>query len=105
LAVAEKVIYDEVATNDQIILGILREAIKGVVDREGMKIHLNPQDFLFMNEMKTNFLKEFSGLKNVTFEEDHEIHRGGAMLETLSGEIDARLEQRVKEVKGALKIK
>jgi flagellar biosynthesis/type III secretory pathway protein FliH len=104
-AVAEKVIYDEVSTNSQIVLGVLREAVKGVVDREGMKIHLNPQDFLFMMDMKADFLKEFNGVKNVIFEEDGEIQRGGALLETLAGEVDARLEQRVKEVKGALKIR
>lgn len=105
LAVAEKVIYDEVSTNSQIILGVLREAVQSVVDREGMKIRLNPQDFLFMMDMKADFLQEFNGVKNVTFEEDGGIQRGGAMLETMAGEVDARLEQRVKEVKGALKIR
>jgi flagellar biosynthesis/type III secretory pathway protein FliH len=104
-AVAEKVIYDEVSTNSQIVLGVLREAVKGVVDREGMKIHLNPQDFLFMMDMKADFIKEINGIKNVTFDEDEGIQRGGALLETLAGEVDARLEQRVKEVKGALKIR
>lgn len=105
LAVAEKVIYDEVSTNRQIILGVLREAVKGVLDREGMKIRLNPQDYLFMLDMKADFLQEFSGVKNITFEEDGGIQRGGATLETTAGEVDARLEQRLKEVNGALKIK
>ena len=105
LAVAEKVIYNEVSTNSEIILGVLREAVKGVVDPEAMKIHLNPQDLLFITDMKPDFLKEFHGLKNVTLEEDKGLQRGGALLETIAGEVDARLEQRVKEVKGALKIK
>jgi flagellar assembly protein FliH len=105
LAVAEKVIYDEVSTNRQIILGVLREAVKGVLDREGMRIRLNPQDYLFMLDMKADFLQELSGVKNITFEEDGGIQRGGATLETTAGEVDARLEQRFKEVKGALKIK
>lgn len=105
IAVAEKVIYTEVSANDQIILEVLREAVKGVVDREGMKIRLNPQDFLIIMDMKADFLQEFSGLKNVSFEEDGGIQRGGAMLETIAGEVDARLEQRLREVKGAMKIR
>ena len=104
IAVAEKVIYDEVSSNPQIILGVLREAINSVVDREGMIIRLNPQDYVFMMDMKSDFLREFSGIKNVSFEEDGGIERGGAMVETIGGEVDARLEQRVKEVKGALNI-
>ena len=103
VAVAEKVIHAEVSTSSQVILGILREAVKGVVDREGMKIRLNPQDFLFIMGIKADFLKEFDGMKNVAFEEDEDIQRGGALLETVGGEVDARLEQRLMEVRGALK--
>ena len=105
LAVAEKIIYDEVSTNPQIIRGVLREAVIGVLDREGMKIRLNPQDYHFIMDMKADFLKEFGGVKNVTFEEDGGLQRGGAVLETLAGEVDARLEQRLKEVKEALQRK
>lgn len=103
LAVAQKVIYDEVSTNSQIILGVLRAAVKGVLDREGMKIHLNPQDLLFLKE--ADLLQEFSGGRNVAFEEDGGIKRGGALLETIAGDVDARLEQRFQEVTGALKIR
>lgn len=103
VAVAEKVMYTEVATNSQVILGVLREAIKGVVEREGMKIRLNPLDYVFIMDMKADFIREFDRLKNVSFEEDESIQRGGALLETLGGEVDARLEQRLMEVKGALK--
>jgi flagellar biosynthesis/type III secretory pathway protein FliH len=70
-----------------------------------MKIRLNPQDMQFLKEMKPDFLKEFTVIKNVTFEEDGAIKRGGAVLETLAGEVDARLEQRFSEVKAALQIK
>ncbi len=105
LAVAERVIYDEVSTNSQIIVNVLREAVASVVDREGMKIYLNPQDYLFIVNMKDDFLRQFNGMKNVTFEEDEGIQRGGALLNTVAGEVDARLDQRLKEVKGALKLR
>ena len=105
LSIAEKVIHREVATNKDVVLSVLREAVKSVVDRDGMKIRLNPQDFRFMTEIKPDFLREMNGARDVVFEEDAAIMQGGAVLETLSGEVDARLEQQLKEIKTAMNVR
>lgn len=102
-SIAEKVIHAEVSTNKEIVLSVLREAVKNVVDPEGMKIRLNPDDLRFITEMKPDFLQGISGLKNTIFEEDASIKRGGVILETISGEVDARLEQQLTEIKKTFK--
>ncbi len=55
--------------------------------------------------MIEDFLKEMNGMKNVVFEEDAGVNQGGAVLETLSGEVDARLEHQLQEIKMALNAK
>jgi flagellar assembly protein FliH len=102
-SVAEKVIQTEVGTNKNIVLGVFREAVKNVVDHDGMKIRLNPDDLRFITEMKPDFLLGFNGFKNTTFEKDASIQRGGVILETVSGEVDARLEQQLIEIKKSFK--
>lgn len=99
LAIAEKVIHLEVTTNREVIRGVLKEAIKNIGDRENMKIRVHPQDFHFMLEIKSDFLHGFDGIKNIVFEEDESILRGGAIIETLCGEVDARLDQQYNAVK------
>jgi flagellar assembly protein FliH len=99
LAIAEKVIHIEVTTNQEVIRGVLKEAIKNIGDRENMKIRVHPQDFHFMLEIKSDFLHGFDGIKNIVFEEDESILRGGAIIETLCGEVDARLDQQYNEIK------
>ena len=99
LAIAEKVIHLEVTTNREVIRGVLKEAIKNIGDRENMKIRVHPQDFHFMLEIKSDFLQGFDGIKNIVFEEDESIQRGGAIIETLCGEVDARLDQQYNEIK------
>ena len=99
LAIAEKVIHLEVTTNREVIRGVLKEAIKNIGDRENMKIRVHPQDFHFMLEIKSDFLHGFDGIKNIVFEEDESILRGGAIIETLCGEVDARLDQQYNEIK------
>ena len=68
-----------------------------------MKIRLNPDDLRFITEMKPDFLQGISGLKNTIFQEDASIKRGGVILETISGEVDARLEQQLTEIKKTFK--
>jgi flagellar assembly protein FliH len=99
LAVAEKIIHREVTTNREVIQGVLKEAIRHIADRDNMKIRIHPQDFLYMMEIKSDFMKTIDGIKNVVFEQDDAIARGGALIETLYGEVDARIDQQYQEVK------
>ena len=99
LAMTEKVVHLEVTTNREVIRSVLKEAIKNIGDRENMKIRVHPKDFHFMLEIKSDFLHEFDGIKNIVFEEDESILQGGAIIETLCGEVDARLDQQYNEIK------
>jgi flagellar assembly protein FliH len=102
LAIAEKVLHLEVTVNPDVIQSVLKEAVKKIVDRENMKIRVHPQDFQYMMEIKTDFIQSFDGIKNIVFEKDESIRRGGAIIETLFGEVDARLEQQYGEIKALM---
>ena len=103
ISIAEKVIHTELSTNKKIVLEVLREAAKSVVDRDKIKIHLNPEDLHFIMELKPDLFNEIDWLKNAAFEEDASIKLGGVLIETRFGEVDARLEQQLKEIKGSFK--
>jgi flagellar assembly protein FliH len=97
-SIAEKVIHTEVGTNKNIFAEVLKGAAKSIVDRESIKVRLNPEDYRYMLEAKPDLFQEMSWLKKSTFEEDSTIKPGGVLLETISGEIDARLDQQLKEI-------
>ena len=102
VAIAEKILNQEITTRKDIILDVLKGALKNVSETEGMKIRLNPLDFRYMMEVKKDFLQSFDGVRNIIFEEDTSIRKGGAVIETMFGEVDARLESQLKEIKTAL---
>ncbi len=102
LAIAEKIINQEVATRKEVILGVLKGVLRNISETEGMKIRINPQDFRHIMEVKKDFLQSIDGVRNVIFEEDLSIKRGGAVVETMFGEVDARLESQLKEIKTAM---
>jgi flagellar assembly protein FliH len=102
IAIAEKILNQEITTRKDVILGVLKGALKNISETEGMKIRINPQDFRYMMEVKKDFLQSFDGMHNLVFEEDVSIKRGGAVVETMFGEVDARLENQLKEIKTAM---
>jgi flagellar assembly protein FliH len=99
---AEKVIHCEVLTNRDVITAVLKDAIKGIIDKEELKIRLNPIDYRYMLEIKSDFFQSVDGVKHVVFEEDESIQRGGAIIETLFGEVDARIDRQLGEMKTIL---
>jgi flagellar assembly protein FliH len=102
MAVAEKVIHMETTTNRNVIQNVLKAAMKSIVDRENMKIRVHPHDFQYMMEIKSDFMNNFDGIKNIVFEEDASITRGGAILETMFGEVDARVDQQYNAIKSVM---
>lgn len=102
IAIAEKIINQEVVSRKEIILGVLKGALKNISETDGMKIRVNPHDFRYIMEVKKDFLQSFDGIRNLIFEEDISVKRGGAVVETMFGEVDARLENQLKEIKTAM---
>ncbi len=101
-AIAEKIINQEAATNRDVILGVLKGVAKNISAAEGIKIRVNPQDFQYMTEIKKDLSQSIEGVRNAVFEEDASIKRGGAIVETMFGEVDARLESQLKEIREAM---
>lgn len=102
LDIAEKVIHREVQTNHEIFLSVLKEAVRNILDRDGMKIRLNPRDYEFMLEVNPGMLQGFEGIKNPQFEKDDSLARGDVVVETMFGEVDARIDSQLDEIKSAL---
>ena len=102
ISIAEKVIHQEVSTEKGVILSVLRAAVKNILDEDEIKIRLNPRDHACMMEVKPEILRGFDGIRNMAFEEDEAIEQGGAVIETLSGEVDARLGHQLREIRAGL---
>ena len=102
VSIAEKILHKEVTSNQDTVQNILKAAMKNILDRENIKVRLHPEDFHYMMDKKEDFLQGFDGIKNIVFEEDASIIRGGALIETQFGEVDARIDRQFAEVKNQL---
>ena len=103
LAIARKIVCDELASNKEVVLRIVKEALKKVVDHEGIKIRVSPSDLQFIKNAGTELSHLVDNIQGVTFVEDETILHGGCVIETDSGDIDARIEKQIEAVEEALK--
>jgi len=101
-SMAEMVVHQEISQDKRVILSVLKAAFRNIVERENIKIRINPDDYQYMVEIKTDFINSMDGVRNVFFEEDGSISRGGAVIETSSGEVDARISEQLNEIKSGI---
>ena len=98
LAIAEKVVFHEVSINKETLLGVLRGALERVVDSEKIKIRINKVDLQLINESGDQLSGVTDNFKDVIIECDDTISRGGCVIETGFGSIDARIESQLQAV-------
>lgn len=92
ISIAEKIIGLEVSTNNDVIMGVVKEALADMKDREEVRIRVNPDDYHIVNNDRSSLMRMVEGLKDFDLSVDSKVTRGGCIIETNLGNIDARLE-------------
>ena len=94
----EKLVLKEVSTSPEVIKTCLREALGHVVEQTQVKIHLHPDDVEFLEEVLGELREEFARIRDFEILSDPNLSRGGCLLETEFGLIDATLDRRWREI-------
>ena len=101
LSIARKIVCHEIKTTRETVACVAREAL-GRIDNPGkIKIKLNPDDLRFIEDTQsplTHFLQNFD---HVRLEAEVSIQRGGCLIETDRGDIDARIEKQFEAIEEA----
>jgi flagellar assembly protein FliH len=93
VGLAKKVIHFEFSTRDSAVQEMIRLAVQSVLDRESMTIKVNPTDKGYAEDFRPKLLALFSDIKNLSFEAHSGVERGGCIVETNFGVIDARVDK------------
>lgn len=102
LLISKKIIQQEITLNKNIVLNIVKAAITSAAGNEEIKIRINSEDYDNVVKYKEEFIKYVDGLKNISFEADNSILQGGCLIETIYGDIDARLDKQLEAMKEKL---
>ena len=92
MAITKKIIFHETKINKELIQETISNAIKEIRGKESIVIRIHPADLEITQKHIEDFIAEARGLREIEIKIDSGISRGGCLIETDFGKIDARIE-------------
>ncbi|MBN1127460.1 MAG: hypothetical protein JXA71_00635 [Chitinispirillaceae bacterium] len=87
-----KIIGIESTTGSDIIVAVLRKALSYVAEKDKLVVRVAPADFPAVSDKKEFWAPVAERLAGISLEQDERITKGGCILESGSGMVDARME-------------
>lgn len=92
LKAAKKILGDELRLHPDRIVDIVIQALKPVTQHHTIKIYVNKEDLNILEKHKEKIRSILDQIKIFTIEERDDIEKGGCMIQTEAGIINAQLE-------------
>jgi flagellar assembly protein FliH len=99
--VAKKIVHREVQIDQEIVQTLIKVALSHVAVRTAVTVHLHPTDYNFVLDQRTASNRGGENDREIVLLVDKSIERGGCLIETECGDIDARIEEEFREVERA----
>ncbi len=102
IALAEKIIQQEIRSDPSIVIRMAESVLRGIKDRQSITLRLNPHDAQSLRSLGYDLEGIFNGGRKFSLLEDPSVERGGFVVQTESGELDARITQQLETAKELL---
>ena len=95
---ASRLAHTQLENNNPLIVEIIKNSVNLAQDEEEIVVRVATEQFDFLEKLKTENGREYDFLKKIRLEPSAEVRPGGCIVETNYGEVDARIEQRTKQL-------
>jgi len=99
LAVAKKIVHREINADPTIIHTLVRVALERVSGKSAVVVRLSTPDYEYMTRKRED-LSLITG-REIHFESDSAISQGSCVIQTETGDVDARIEEEFNEIESA----
>jgi flagellar assembly protein FliH len=103
LKIVEKIVPEIPEIFPKILIKTLENIIQYLNDEPIFTLHLHPEDLQDIEELQNKFRKRLPGLEKISIKKDPKIIRGGCIVETENGKIDARIDSQVNKLTQGLR--
>ncbi len=101
IGIAEKIIHDEIVVRPDTVLKTMDEALAKVSDLEEVIVKVNPEDLPTVQTQEEAFRDRLKSVRKVEFTSSPKIQRGGVLIETGSGTVDAQIKTQLSVIQEA----
>ena len=91
LRVAEQILAGTVAVEPERVVQVTRIALRRLSDRHRVTVLVNPEDLDVMSRLSDGLRGELGGIDQIDVQSDRRLARGGVIVRTDHGEIDASI--------------
>lgn len=102
LTVAKKVVKKISQTDEELVLRNIKEALKNIKSAVRLSIRVNPEDWGISEKYQDHLRKMIEGIEEISILKDPTIERGGCVVETDLGVVDAKISSQLSEIELAL---
>ena len=102
LSVAEKIIGRTLDAQPDLVLYIAAQAIESVRQQRELVLRVNPGDAQLLRDSRKKLMDLLGRTKDIAVREDPEVARGGCIIETENGTVDAQLKTQLQMLEQAL---
>jgi flagellar assembly protein FliH len=91
LRIAGQALSAELAVTPERVVDVVRGALRRLVERDRVTILVNPEDLELVRSAAPGLKDELGGIDHCDVQAERRVARGGAIVRTLEGEVDATL--------------
>jgi flagellar biosynthesis/type III secretory pathway protein FliH len=102
MEIAEKVVAAAIEVQPERVLDVVRGALRAIVERERITILVNPEDLDLVRAATSELGGSLGGFEHIDVQEERRVQRGGALVRTSVGEIDARIQTKLDRAREAV---
>jgi flagellar assembly protein FliH len=95
LFLAEKVIGGALTVQPDLVVEAVRGALRGIVERERVTVLVHPEDLEMVRESMDDVRASLGGIEHCEVQAERRVSRGGAVVRTPDGDVDARVETKL----------
>jgi flagellar biosynthesis/type III secretory pathway protein FliH len=102
LAIAERVVAGALEARPERVLDVVRGALRSVVERSQVLLLVNPDDLEMVSRAVAELESSLGGIGRLEVQAERRVGRGGALVRTPDGEVDATIATKLERAREAL---
>ncbi len=103
VGIAERVLHQQIALDRGVVVEMAKVAIARLIERDSVTVRVNPADLERMRDHRDELIA-LGDIRNLRVVEDQRVDRGGVVVDTDAGTIDARISTQLDEARAVLHI-
>jgi flagellar assembly protein FliH len=97
-AIAKNIIHTQLNFSETAVKDTILSALKLTAEKQTITLKVNPEDFDYVEKIRPDLFSRLPNIKSLIVAPDPSVGRGGCLMETPSGDVDARIETQLNSI-------